>query len=442
MSEPSRSPSDSPPARPLARPASSAVRWRILAILFASGFVAYVLRSNLSIAGEAMMDDLGLSTVQLGIVLSAFAWAYAIFQIPGGVIGDRVGPRRSLTLLILAWGAVTFLTGLVPSTAAIGTTGVIVALVVLRGAMGVAQAPLFPISIGGAVRTWFPVTGWALPNGLITTGLSFGAAATGPLVAWLMETLGWRMSFILTSPLALIVAAAWWWYSRDDPAEHPAVSEAELALIAVNRPPSKNEGPGAWKKVLVNREVLLLTASYFCMNYVYYIFFNWFFVYLVDVRGFSALQGGWMAAAPWMVGAVGATAGGLASDAITRRWGIRWGPRVVGAGSMVLCAVLLFAGAAAPDPYVAVALMSLCFGFVQMTDAPYWAATMAVGGEHSAAATGVLNTGANVVGGIGALVVPLTAEAFGWVPALGTGSVFALIAAGLWLVIRADRPME
>lgn len=422
-------------------PENSAIRWRILAILFAGGFVAYVLRSNLSIAGEAMMTDFGLSTVQLGVVLSGFAWAYAVFQIPGGLFGDRVGPRRALTGLMVAWGVITMLTGLVPGTDALGAGGVIAVLVVLRAGMGIAQAPLFPISLGSSVRMWFPVSGFALPNGLITTGLSFGAAATGPLVAWLMESLGWRMSFLLTAPLAFVVAAVWWWYSTDRPEEHPHVSAAELELIAFERPAPANEGPGAWKQVLVNREVLLLTFSYFCMNYVYYIFFNWFFVYLVQVRGFSALEGGWMAAAPWMVGAVGATVGGLLSDTITRRHGIRWGPRIVGAGSLVIVAFLLFAGASAPDPYVAVVLLSLCFGFVQMTDAPYWAATMAVGGEHGAAATGVLNTGANVVGGIGAILVPVTAEAFGWVPALATGSVFALIGAGVWLIVRADRPI-
>lgn len=429
-------------AIPTERPASSVVRWKILAILFVGSFVGYVLRSNLSIAGEAMMDDLGLTAVQLGMVLSAFAWAYGIFQFPGGVFGDRMGPRKALTIITVAWGVITVATGLVPGTAAIGATGVILTLGALRFLMGMAQAPLFPVNCGGSLRVWFPVSGWGLPNGLITMGLSFGAAAAGPLVAWLMESYGWRLSFVLTAPLALVSAAIWWWYSRDDPAEHPGVSEAELALINDDRPPANVGDTDGWKRVLVNREILLLTVAYFCMNYVYYIFFNWFFIYLVDQRGFTALEGGWMAAAPWMVGAICAPIGGWLGDVLTRRNGVRWGPTVVCAVSLVIVAALLFAGASATDPYMAVVLLSLCFGFVQMTDAPFWAATMYVGGEHGAAATGVLNTGGNIVGGIGALVVPLTAEAFGWIPALGTGSLFALLGAALCLIVRVDRRME
>jgi ACS family glucarate transporter-like MFS transporter len=424
-------------------PERSQVRWVILALLFAASFVAYLLRTNMSIAGEKMMADLGLSKIQLGLVLSAFAWGYALFQFPGGIFGDRMGPRRALTIIAILWGILTLLTGLVPGTGLASTAVILTALIGLRFVMGAVQAPLFPVGCGGAIGNWFPVSGWAFPNGLTSTGLTLGAAATAPLIAWLMETLGWRQSFVLTAPSAFLIAGVWWWYARDNPADHPRVSQKELELIDENRgsrEPAADDKM-AWKRVLKNRDILLLAASYFCMNYVFYIFFNWFFIYLVDVRGFEILKGGTFAAAPWMVGAVAASVGGLWCDRLCKRIGARWGCRIPGMVGLSLVAGLLFLGATARNPYLAVAFLALSFGCTQLTEGAFWAAAIFVSGKHASAATGVLNTGGNVVGGIGALLVPIMADAFGWVPALATGSVFALIGVGLWLFVRADRPM-
>lgn len=419
------------------------VRWVILALLFMASFVAYMLRTNMSIAGESMMADLGLSKIQLGMVLSAFAWGYAIFQFPGGIFGDNVGSRRALTFIAVLWGILTLATGLIPGTTLASTTIILTTLIGLRFLMGVVQAPLFPVACGGTIGNWFPVSGWAFPNGLTSTGLTLGAAATAPLIAWLMETLGWRESFILTAPLAFLIAGVWWRYARDNPADHPRVSKLELKLINENRPsPEKTiEDKAAWKRVLKNRDILLLTASYFCMNYVFYIFFNWFFIYLVDVREFQILEGGYFAAAPWMVGAIAASVGGLLCDRLCKRIGPRWGCRIPGIVGLSLVAGLLFLGATAKNPYLAVVFLSLSFGCTQLTEGAYWAAAIFVSGKHASAATGVMNTGGNAVGGIGALLVPITAEAFGWVPALATGSVFAMIGVGLWFFVRADKPI-
>jgi ACS family glucarate transporter-like MFS transporter len=419
------------------------VRWMILALIFMASFVAYVLRTNMSIAGESIMAYLGLSKIQLGMVLSAFAWGYAIFQFPGGIFGDIVGSRRALTIIAVLWGILTLATGLVPRTTLVSTTFILTTLIGLRFLMGVVQAPLFPVTGGGTIGNWFPVSGWAFPNGLTSTGVTLGAAATAPLIAWLMETMGWRASFILTAPLAFLIAGVWWWYARDDPADHPRVSKKELDLINANRPSPEHaiEGRTAWKRVFKNRDILLLTASYFCMNYVFYIFFNWFFIYLVDVRKFKILEGGYFAAAPWMVGAVAASVGGLWCDRLCKRIGSRWGCRIPGMVGLSLVAGLLLLGATAKNPYLAVVFLSLSFGCTQLTEGAYWTAAIFVSGKHASAATGVMNTGGNVVGGIGALLVPITAEAFGWIAALATGSVFALMGVGLWLFVRADKPM-
>jgi len=421
----------------------TSVRWVILVLLFVSSFVAYVLRSNMSIAGERMMADLGLTHLQLGMVLASFAWGYAIFQFPGGVYGDVVGSRRALTHIAIAWGLLNLLVGLVPGRKIAAPFVILAALVGLRFLMGVAQAPLFPIQGGSTICNWFPVSGWAFPNGLSNAGLTLGSAATGPLIAWMMEAIGWRLSFIVTAPLAFLTAAYWWWYVRDRPAEHPGVSREELALIDADRPvPPDAAARVGWMRVLRDREVLLLTASYFCSNYVFYLFFNWLYIYLVESRGFKVLEGGFYAAAPWITGALGALAGGAICDGLGRRFGKRWGCRLPSIVGLSLTAAFIVAAATAGNPRVAVVYLSLCLGCQQMTEGPFWAATVSVSGRHASTACGVLNTGGNVVGGIGALLVPLTVETLGWEAALATGSIFAILGALLWFWIRADRVHE
>jgi len=419
----------------------SHVRWRIVALLVIASFVAYLLRTNMSVAGERVMSDLGLSGVQLGLVLAAFAWGYALFQFPGGVWGERLGARRALTWMAVAWGVLNLLVGVVPDDLA--PTAVLAALVVLRFLMGAAQAALFPVTGGDVVYHWFPYASWALPNALMNVGLTFGAAAAGPLIAWLSGAAGWRESFLLTSPLAVLIGVAWWWYARDRPADHPAVSPAELRLIDADRPPGGSQVErGAWRLVLRDRNILLIAAAYFCSNYVFYFFFNWLYIYLVDVRRFTVLQGGWLSAVPWIVGAGGAAAGGFLSDHLARRHGLRLGYRIPGVLGLSGAAILLLAAAGAGNPYVAVVLLALCLAFQQLTEGPFWAATVAVSGKHASTGCGILNTGGNIVGGVGALLVPLTAERLGWIPALATASAFAVVGAALWLLIRPDEQLE
>jgi MFS transporter, ACS family, glucarate transporter len=427
----------SPPA------GGSSVRWNILALLVGASFVAYLLRTNLSIAGEQMMGDLGLSQVQLGMVLAAFAWGYAIFQFPGGVLGDRIGARATLAIIAALWGGLNLLVGFVPGRAAATPATILISLIVLRALMGVAQAPLYPVTGGAMTCSWFPVTGWAFPNAFSNFGLTMGSAAAGPLIAWLMQTVGWRQSFVVTAPLGFLLAGIWWWYARDTPAEHPAVHQDELELINRDRPPYACAGPtkGAWREVIRDRDVLLLALSYFCSNYVFYFFFNWLFIYLIEHRGFKVLEGGFYAAAPWITGAFGALLGGIVGDSLTKRYGIRAGCRWPAVVGLLLAGGFILAAAHAADPRIAVLLLSLCLGAQQMTEGPFWAGTIAVSGRYASSACGILNTGGNVVGGFGALLVPLTVERFGWPAALATASVFAVVGAVLWFGIRADRKM-
>lgn len=424
-------------------PRPTAVRWRICVMLTLASSVAYLLRTNMSIAGAPMAADLGLSQVQLGLVLGAFAWGYAIFQFPGGILGDRIGVRRALTGMAVLWGVLNLLVGFVPALAAASGSALLPVLMVLRFLMGAAQAPLYPVIGARTVCVWFPVSGWALPNALQNFGLTFGSAATGPLIAWLSLRFGWQASFVITAPVGFLLAAAWWWYGRDRPIEHPGVNRAERELIESGRLPAQTATPepGEWRTVLRDPQVRRLTVGYFCSNYVFYFFFNWMFIYLIDSRGFKLLEGGFAAAAPWITGAVGAVLGGWVCDRLWKRYGARLACRVPGAAGMALSGLFLLGAAYAPHPVLAVVFLSLCLAAEQFTDAVYWAGTIAVSGRRAGAAGGVLNTGGNIVGGVVAFVVPLTVQHLGWPAALATSSFFAFAAAACWLVTDTGQAM-
>jgi len=417
------------------------VRWRILGLLVTASFVSYVLRSNLSLAAPTMVDELGLSWNQWGIVMAAFMAGYAIFQFPGGLFCDRYGPRRALAWIAIFWGLLTIVTALVPGPESASTLVMLVCLVAVRFLVGALHAPIYPIT-ASCIQRWFPAGNWALPNGLSATGLTLGFAATAPILAWLVIELGWRVSFLILSPLAFVVAWIWWHYVRDYPHEHQAANAAEERLVESGRPPrrSKEDAKGAWLRVLKNRNVMLLTASYACMGFVFWDVFNYFFSYLVESRGLGEIQAGLVTSSQWIAGGIGAALGGWICDRLCKRIGLRWGCRWPVILGMSISGALLIGGTLSPSASLALWMFIFCFFFNQLTEGGYWAAAIAVGGEDAGAAGGVMNTGNNLSGVINALMVPILANRYGWDFAIGAGGIFAFLGAGLMLLVRAEPP--
>jgi ACS family glucarate transporter-like MFS transporter len=418
------------------------VRWVVLLALGVVSFVSYTQRLNIAVSADSMMNELAIDNAQMGIIFACYTWGYALFQLPGGLFGQRFGLRRTLAVAAALWSVMTLLTGLLPGTLA-GTAALMIGgLAGVRFLLGVLQAPLYPIT-AAAICNWFPVARWALPNGALSAALTLGAAFTPLLVAPLLVQIGWRNAFYVTAALPLVAAVVWWQFGRDRPDEHPAVNPAERALIVAGRESScRPPTPRAWRRLLANRETLLLMLSYASMNYVFYMFTDWFPTYLIQDRGFTVLQGGVLASLPFIAGAAGALAGGEICDRLCRRIGPRWGCRVPAVGGLVLVALLLGAGALATNPYLAAGLLALCFGCTQLTEGAYWAGQTYVAGADTAAGTGMMNTGGNLGGVVSSPVVGALSDQVSWLAALLSGSGVALFAAGLWLLIRTDRPAD
>lgn len=425
------------PSRP------SHVRWRVLSVLVFVAFVSYLLRGNLSIAGTAMVADLRLTEIQWGWVMAAFPLGYALFQFPGGCWGDRRGPRLTLAVIAIAWGVLIAATSVTPTREMASAYLVIAFLLTIQFLVGAAHAPVFPIMVG-AIERWFPVGRWALPNGLTSSGLTVGLAVTASALPWLIGHHGWRISFLVLAPFAFAVAGLWWWYARDRPDQHPGVNAAELDILstAVERVPCGEGDTPAWRRVLKNRDALFVTLSYSCMNYVFYVVFSWGYYYLVTVRDFDVQEAGFLTSGQWVAGALGAFAGGGFGDFLCRRIGLRWGcrwPIVVGSG---ISALLLLGVAFHPDAYAAAAMLGACFFFNQFTEGAYGANGAAIGGRHGGAVYGLMNTGANLMGFVNAILLSSVAAVLGWQVAIAMGSVFALLAVVFIILSRADQQMD
>jgi ACS family glucarate transporter-like MFS transporter len=420
-------------------------RWRIFSILALASFISYTLRYNISTAAPVMMADLGLSEIQWGWVLAAFMTGYTIFQLPGGILGDRFGPRLLITVIAVLWTVFTALTALVPSAESASVGVILTALIMVRFMVGAVHAPIYPGTNPIIVR-WFPVGSWSLPNGLSSTALNLGVAISTPVLAWSLIEFGWRISFLIMSPLGLLVAVLWWWYGRNYPEEHKSVNQHELKLIQAGRTISLDSENDAekikWAQLIKNRDVLFLTLSYFFMNYTFYVVFSWFFYYLVEIRQFSMTNAGFVTSAQWMAGAAGAAIGGWYCDRLCKRIGLRWGcraPIIIGG---IVSAICLLGGVFHPNQTTAVALLIACFFFNQTVEAPYWTTSMAIGGKLAGAVGGAMNTGGNAIGIINAVLVPWAALTFGWTFAVSTAAMFALLAAGTMLLVRPDRQIQ
>lgn len=380
------------------------VRHALLALIFAFAFTGYVQRTSIGIAAERMMPELGLSQVQLGWLFTAFLFAYAVFQIPGALLGQRIGGRRMLAAI-----------GLATALASLGTAfgGVFVVLLLARSLLGVAQGGLFPVG-AGMIRTWFPMERWASAQALVVTGLWSGAAATPALIAWLMQTYGWRWALVITSVPSILLVVLWYVIARDRPDHHAAH-------------PTPHAAPGSLRRVLADRQIRLITASYFTMNYVFYLVTFWSFLYLVQDRGMSVLESGLLAVLPFVAAGIAAGVGGRLAD--------RLGMRILPMTALPCAAVFLYLTVTAANPYWAVVWLCLGFGCVELTEGSFWGATMRRAPNDTMTATAVLNTGGNLGGVVATPIIAAMSSDYSWTAVFATGAVCALLAAGLWLRI-------
>lgn len=419
------------------------MRWLIVALIFCMGMITFIDRMNISIAAKYIMLEYGLSDVQMGWIFSAFVLGYAIFQVPGGWLGDRFGPRRVLTGALCWWSLFTAATAVAGDLFLSSMIGVVGSFALVRVLFAIGEAGGWP-NYNRVVANWVSPEEHGLALGIITSGVGLGAALTPPLMVWIMETLGWRAGFYLTGGMGFVFAAIWYWLATDFPAEHPWVNAAEEQYITQPQksPLTQSCTPVPWRMILRRGDLWFLAAAYFALGYIGYLYFSWFYLYLVNVRGFSLLSGGIYSMAPFMVGAVAAPFGGWVLDKLSERLGKRIGRCGIGLGGLLLTAGLIFAGAAAPNPYTAVLLLSLGAGFLYSSTAAYFAAAIDLVKPYAGTVSGFVNMSGNLGGAISPTLTPLLAQHFGWESALYVAAALALLGAFCWVGVHPERAIE
>jgi MFS transporter, ACS family, glucarate transporter len=409
------------------------VRWWIVSMLTVFAFVSYLQRINISVAAELMAPELHLSKIQMGQIFSSFLIGYAIFQIPGGLLADRYGTRITLALSAVLWGDCTLVTGLIGGPPHVTAATGFLLLWLIRFLLGSAEATTYPVG-ALAVHNWILPQQRGFANSIVFAGTSLAAAFSTPCVSWLMLRFGWRAVFFLSSVPAFAIALAWWFFSTNRPAEHRFVNQAEIPLTSSDYVRGHAAGPSL-RSLFNQPKIVLLCLSYVAEGYLLFIYVFWLYIYLVEVRHFSMINGGLVAALPWLTGLCLTPFGGIISDRIALRRGRLVSAKYVIMTGYSLAGLLLFVAAYAPGRGLCVAALCLSVGFLMASEASFWVSATYLAGDSGGAVSGLMNT-AGILGGIlSTSLVPVLVQHYNWLTALGSATVIAFASVLLWVLI-------
>ncbi|WP_158595155.1 MFS transporter [Oceanobacillus piezotolerans] len=408
------------------------LRWLVVMLLFLATSINYMDRAVLGVSGPSMMKDLNLSEVQFGLLGSAFFWTYALMQIPVGRIVDKVGPKVTYGVAVAWWSICTILTA---------TGRSIGFLVGIRALMGIGESPAFPTNTR-VIQDWLPSKERGIANGIFTMGIAVGAGLTTPLIALIVENLGWQAAFIITGAIGLIWIPIWLIFFKDDPAESKMDSQ-ELEYIRSNEETvtDANKSNVKWYELLKEKNIWCCMYGLFAQNYLLYMMLTWLPTYLVVERNMTLLNAGFNSILPWIFASIGAIVGGLLSDRLIRRgWKAIESRKIIMTIGMLL-SLAIIPGAFVTNINLAITFISISLGGMMFANSGTWAilADIAPKGTVGTLA-GLQNFVGNIAGWIAPILTGFLVSTMGsFVSALVISGVIGGIAALVYFFILKDR---
>ena len=397
--------------------------------------VTYIDRVSISQALPFISKDLGLTDVQRGWVLGIFAWAYALFEIPGGWLGDRIGPRRVLMRIVLWWSFFTAATGWMRSATS---------LIVARGLFGAGEAGAFP-NLTRMLTTWLPVRERERAQALVWLATRVAGAFTPLLVVALIELVGWRRTFEMFGGLGVIWAVLFFSWYRDDPATHPAVNQSELALLPPARDTAVAKAGVPWRQIFSRPSVWLLSLQYMCLAYGWFFYINWLPTYLRNARGTSFRMGAVLSGLPLLLGGLGCLVSAAAIPRLARKFGgVAIARRIIAITGFVgasIC-IVIFTGIA--DPVTAMFVLGFAGFFNDFVMPAAWAGTMDVGGRYAGTVSGAMNMMGSIAGAVSVTVVGylLAWTSGNWTMTFYISAAIYFVGAICWLFLDSHTPIE
>jgi ACS family glucarate transporter-like MFS transporter len=411
------------------------VRYWVIFFSVSLAVFSYIDRVALSRAASRIQGDLDLDNDQVGLILFAFVSCYALFEIPSGYLGDRLGPRSVLLRIVLWWSFFTFATGRAWNFSS---------LLICQALFGMGEAGCFP-NITKALSIWLPQEEKVRTQGIIWLFARWGGAFTPLLVVMLLKVVSWRTAFALFGCIGIVWAAAFYWWFRDDPNDNPHLNAAERNLIASSRKLSSHAHKVPWGKLLSSRNAWLLCLQYFSLSFSWYFYITWLPTYMdkhlsIDITKSAILNG-----LPLFLGGLGSLACGQSSRYVAEKLGgIGRQRRVMSITGFVGASILLFVATrlhSAVPVMLAIGFSSFCNDLAMP---PSWGAAMDMGGRYAGTLAGAMNMVGNLGGSLAALVTPRIVRLFdnNWNAPLYLAALVYLTGALLWVRLDPETPLD
>ena len=410
-------------------------RHAVTAFAVSLAVITYIDRVAIAVAAPLITADLGLSRTQMAWALAAFGWAYALFEIPGGWLGDRIGPRRVLMRIVIWWSIFT---------AATGWAWNATSLIVIRALFGAGEAGAFP-NITRVLTTWLPVRERERAQANVWLATRISGAFTPVLVAMLIGLIGWQRTFEAFGLIGVVWAIFFYRYYRDSPADHPGVNAAELAMLPPSRDTALAKSGVPWALIFSKPSVWLLSLQYMCLAYGWWFYINWLPTYLRESRGTTLTMGALLAGLPLLLGGVGCLVSASLIPRFARRFGsVAKARRVVAVTGFLGASACIFIFTGIEDPRQAMLVLGFAGFFNDFVMPAAWAGTMDIGGRYSGTVSGAMNMMVSIAGAVSVTVVGYLLAWTGgnWTMTFYISAAIYFVGAICWLFLDSHTPIE